>query len=536
MRSPRFPARRKALCVGLCVWGLQACSEGRLAGKPVVDETTNGLHARIRLADGSPAASAKVRLTPGWYVVGAVDSANRTFQTNSDGELEIQGLDAGSWWIEATLASGGNRTLLDWNPQLPRPADLVLMPSGRLVGQTFPLATVRLYGSDRSVLTDSQGRYVLDSLPPGPLSLRVDAATSGGDSLIGEATVQILTGETTTAVVREPVSTDRALWKEGRLAVIPADPSNQFDSLANFLVPITLGARDFADGITKPEDLLVTDRQGRALEFHLESWSLPAKKAVLWAKVPRVHPRQGDTLRLLWGKSGFVSRLAYTPTDSTYGIWHLDEADPLTNAHPSGPAIAKDSGTIAATGIVGEGRRFEINHWMRIASPGATSLAGGFTISCWVRLEGRQPNHAKILDLGPSAQPFGTILLDIDTSTGKAGMQISLADSSWQRIETKTPVAGWTHLAATWDGTTREAVFYRDGTEQGRLTTDAPLHDPSGYDLLLGNQSDGLDGIRGVLDEVRWDTSPRSASWIRHLHFTQSAQRIGLSPYSNHLP
>lgn len=529
MKHRPFRGISKTIFVLSSLWGLFSCSDDRVAGKPVVDETTNGFQARIHLADGRPASFAKVRLTPGWYVSGAADSANRTLMADAEGEIEVKGLEQGSWWLEASQGAGGARALLSWNPRSPRPSDLVLAPSGTLIGQTLPLATVRVYGSDRIVKADSLGNYVVDSLAPGPVSLRVDARTASTDSLIGESTERIVSGQTTNAVILDRVSTDRALWKEGRLAIIPADTSSRSDSLADFLIPVVLGEAEFSNGLAKPEDLLVTDRQGRTLEFHAETWNPSAKTAMIWARIPRVHPRRGDTLRVLWGKTGFVSDRASSPIDSVHGIWHLGAASPASNARPEGPAIAKDSGTSESAGIIGEGRRFLTTNWMRIPAPAAVSVTGGFTVSCWVRLEGSQPNHAKILDLGPSAAPFGTILMDIDTSTGRAGMQVSLSDSSWRRIETKLPLAGWTHLAATWDGASREAVFYRDGLEQGRLRTDAPLLDPTGHDLLLGNQPDGLDGIRGLLDEVRWDNIARSPDWIRHLHFLQSPSRIVLT-------
>ncbi|QQS03749.1 MAG: hypothetical protein IPK50_15770 [Fibrobacterota bacterium] len=529
MKHRPYRGISKAFFVIPSLWGLFSCSDDRVAGKPVVDETTNGFQARIHLADGTPASFAKVRLTPGWYVSGATDSANRTLMADAEGEIEVKGLEQGSWWLEASQGIGGARALLSWNPRSPRPSDLVLAPSGRLIGQTLPLATVRVYGSDRSVKADSLGHYVVDSIAPGPVSLRVDAGTASSDSLIGETTERIVSGQTTTAVIRDRVSTDRALWKEGRLAIIAADVSSRSDSLADFLIPVVLGEAEFSNGLAKPEELLVTDRQGRTLEFHAETWNPSAKTAVVWVRPGRVHPRRGDTLSLLWGKTGFVSNLASTPIDSVYGIWHLGGASIGSNTIPAGPAIARDSGTEAATGIVGEGRQFHGTDWMRIPAPTASSVARGFSVSCWIRADGRQLNHAKILDLGASSAPFGTILLDFDTTTGKAGMQVALGDSSWQRIEAKLPVAGWTHLAATWDGTSREAVFYQDGMEQGRIRTDAPLLDPAGHDLLLGNQSDGLDGIRGILDEVRWDSVARSPDWIRHLHFLQSPSRIVLT-------
>lgn len=509
-----------------------SCSDDRLAGKPVVDETTNGFQARILLSDSTPATGAAVLVTPGWYVSGESDSANRKLRTDDRGRIAIDALPDGDWWLEASQGGLAVRSLISWNSRHPTGAEMVLGRTGTVSGSTRPSATVRLYGTDRVAQADAAGNYILDSVAPGPVWLRADV----GDSLVGEGYVVLDPSSSAIASLKDSTSTARALWPQSRLACIPGDSSAGSDTLVDFLVPVRLGSDEFAAGLSDLGQLLVTDRSGHALEAQAEDWNPASDSGVVWVRVPTLHPSRGDTLRLLWGKPGFSAARSVGATDSVYGIWHLDAVAPLSNAVANGPAIAKDSGTASETGVVGRGRRFDGQAWMRIPSPSPSWFAEGFTISCWVRLDGPQPNSAKILDLGPSGPPFGSMLIDFDTSTGKTGLQIASVDSSWQRVESLVPAAGWAHLAATWDGVSREAVFYQDGVEQGRVQAAAAIQDPTGYDLLLGNQASGNDGIHGLVDEFRWDERVRTPAWIRHLHFTQVPDRIRVVPYTVGLP
>jgi|GEM_PF-3185403 len=525
-----------ALWALMVAGSLTSCSDGRQAGKPVVDETTNGLQARILLSDSALASEATVSLAPGWYDSGAPDSANRTFRTDGQGRIDIPNLPAGYWWLVASQGTQAARTLVAWNPGSSASVELVLGRLGRVVGTTAPFAVVRLYGSARGAQADAAGNYSMDSLAPGPAYLRSDIVQQGADSLVGEASVFLDPSDTLTAPALDSISTIRATWPQARLIVVPGDSGAGPDSLLDFLVPLTLGPEVFATGLGSSGLLMVTDVSGRELEADVEDWNPAVDSALVWVHVPVLHPLRGDTLRILWGKTGFAAPAVSGTTDSVYGIWHLGAASPLSNAVAAGPSVSMDSGTSSETGLLGRGRRFDGASWMRIPSPPISWFANGFTISCWVRLDGSQPNFAKIVDLGPSGPPYGSILIDVDTTTGKVGMQIALADSSWQRVDALAPADGWTQLAATWDGTSREAVFYEDGIEQGRFQATAAIRDPTGFDLLLGNQVGGDDGIHGLLDEIRLDERPQSPAWIRHLHFTQTPDRIRVVAYPTNLP
>jgi len=502
---------------------IQSCSPNRSAGKSVVDETTNGLHAVVLKADGSPAAEARVSIYPSWYVKGMSGTANRVVITDKNGNFELDSLGVGDYWIEVEQGNSGLRMPLHrgLNDSV-KVQTWTLSSLGALTGHAVPNAIVRVYGSQRATQVNAAGDFVLDSLPPGEFGIRVDAY-GVADSLLGEALVTVVAAQTVSAGNVDSLRFDPTTWKQSLRIIIPPDTGALTDTLQNFLVPVRLDVNTFADiqAIRGLQDVRIADAHYQELSYTVDEWNPSANIGVLWANLAVAHPRAGDTLYVIWDKPGLAAAqlLPSLRSDSVYGIWHFAEADPLAEATDLGTRIYADSGTVAAQGFVGFGRQFFGHNQMAIEPPAYQNILAGFTISCWVRLDSTQFNFAKIFDLGTSGPPFGTILIDIDTTTHTPAFQMAFVDSTYKRIVSKGASQGWTYLAVMWNGA--QMSFYRDGVLQGRLAVSALPFDYTGHPLLLGNQEDDLAGLIGVLDDFHFELRERSAAWIRHSYLTQ---------------
>jgi len=514
-----------------CV-GALACSSDQVAGKPVVDETTNGLQARLRLPDGTPADSTCVKVTPGWYVAGEPDSLNRAVITDRDGWIKLESLPVGDYWIVATRAKVGIRARLHWDPAGKSAAPSWTMEHlGSLRGTVSPGARIRAYGSDKIWQADSAGRFQIDALPPGPMDLRADVAGSNGDSLTGEGSVQVVPSNTTEAGDLASVLVDPSTWEHAALFTVDADPAaTPGETLADFPLALRIGSESFSRGLRRPSDLRVIDSRGTSIPFEVDEWDSLSSKAVVWANLPTAHPATGDTLRLLWGKPGLAEPPQPPGTDSVHAVWHFGGSAPLADASRSGHAIFLDSGTVSDTGILGHCRRFSGGQWMRAPAPAQTDFAHSFTISFWARIQGAQIRFAKLLDLGMTGTPYGSALFDVDTAAGEPAFQMAFADSSWKRFVGTGRTTGWIHLAATWDGSSRTMRYFQNGILQGEAVTSSGPLPMTGHDIILGNQETVDDGISGTLDEIHFDLRARSIGWIRHEAFSQSREHARIAP------
>ena len=517
---------RRILSGCIAAMAMVSCDDSRISAKPVVDETTNGFQARLLLPDGSPAAFARVKIASSWRLAGDTDGTSMVLACDADGRVGIPALPTGEYWLEAAGPTDGIRLPLRTRTGS-RDTSWQLLPLATVRGSTTPFARIRAYGSDRSWSADAQGRFELDALPPGRLNLRSESQQS--DSVATEASV-VTTGTsadtTTFSVTSLP---DASTWKHVWTQIVPPDPASTEDTLKGFRIPVRIDFRFFLEGLRTPNDLRILTSRNESVPFDVESWDEPGRSAVVWARLPTAHPRRGDTLDLVWGKSGLAPRQNASEPKSVYGIWHLGGSDPLADATGNSQAIRSDIGTRDTSGVVGQARALDSASQSRIIPPSYLSMDTGFTISCWARLDGRQVNHAKIFDLGETGPPFGTVMIDIDSATARPALQLAFADGTWKRVVARQNPSGWFHLGATWNGKDRVARFFVDGMLQDTIAASVALTTFTGHDLVLGNQETGSNGIFGGIDEFRLDLAVHSGGWIRHQWFSQRPENSSLT-------
>lgn len=495
----------------LAALALASCSDDRLVGKPVVDETTNGVQTRFLLPDGQPAVAARIDVAPSWHLAGLDAATTRARTTDSSGRWDASELPEGEYVLEVRAANLGLRTRLSISRGgTVRELVWTVEPLSTIRGSTAPGAVLRAYGSARTWSVGASGDYVLDSLPSGTWNLRADIATARGDSLLGESATTTTPEDTVLAQPLTGVVIDTDTWARVLRLAIPPMPDLP-ETLSDVLVPLAIRAGDLP---ADPGGLRIVDQDGEVVPFSVDEWDPARGNGLLWAHPDTVHPRRGDSFRILWGKPGVPVPPSPATPRSLFGIWHLSSRTPGTEASGAGPDIAADSGTIPSAGILGSARSFDGNDYLRIPPPPDSAIARAFTISCWVLPEGVQAGWAKILDLGSANAPFGTILFDIDSTTGRPAFQMAFSDGTWKRIVANTPLSGWTHLAATWDGSL--ATFHVDGIRQGTFASAIPPFPAAGHDLLIGNQEGGANGFSGRIDEIRFDLAVRQPDQLRY--------------------
>lgn len=499
----------------LLAFALAACSDDRAAGRPVVDETTNGVQARLSLPDGSPAVGARIDIAPSWHLEGLDDAIVRTRSTDSAGLWDASDLAAGDYVAEVRFGALGLRERLVVGPADSRRLEWTVSPFSTIRGSTLPGAILRAYGSSRIWRADSLGAFSLDSMPSGTWSLRADASTDHGDSLLGEGAVVAAPGDTLRAASPTGIDLDPSTWNQVASSILPPDPYGA-DSLAGVDVPLRLAASNLP---SDPRGLRVVDPRGIDLAFAVDEWDPAGGTGILWARAAALHPRRGDTLRIVWGKPGVPAAIPPRKTDSVHGVWHFAGGSPYDEASGSGPRVASDSGTTSGVGILGGAREFHGLEFLSIPAPPDSALRRAFTVSCWILAQGAQRPWAKVLDLGGANAPFGTILFDIDSATGRPAFQMAFSDSSRKRIVATSPLSGWTRLTATWNGA--EAALFVDGVLQGSFRSDLAPLPATGHDLVVGNQEGGADGFAGRIDELRFDLVARPVELIRHDAFLQ---------------
>lgn len=135
------------------------------------------------------------------------------------------------------------------------------------------------------------------------------------------------------------------------------------------------------------------------------------------------------------------------------------------------------------------------------------ALAGGLTVSAWVRREGSYYGFDGVLTKPVGAMPYNSWRLAVngdDAGMDAVDFHVGLVDDTGGTIGVSLPDATWTHVVGTWDG--RTMALWRDGMLVAVVGN--ALYEVDDQPVFLGCDDDHeVFGVthhfHGMLDEVR---------------------------------
>jgi hypothetical protein len=145
-------------------------------------------------------------------------------------------------------------------------------------------------------------------------------------------------------------------------------------------------------------------------------------------------------------------------------------------------------------------------------APAFDVVAGGITLSAWVKPESFSQADGRIIDKGTdvAAADDAWWMLSTAASGGQSRLRFRLKTDESATTATQVATSGalalgeWCHAAATWSGTSM--ILYKDGVEVGRVAKGgaAVAVNPDAK-VYIGNQLGGTQRRPwdGLIDEVR---------------------------------
>lgn len=308
--------------------------------------------------------------------------------------------------------------------------------------------------------------------------------------------------------------------------------------VAGFPLLIRLDSANFDFSRGRPTSFAFFDDKGIELDWELDRWDGPGRRAELWVRVDTVKGNSsGQALRMRWGYGTAVGRASngsnvFRASEGFSGVWHLDAAGPLLPRNEStgngrDASVWGYDGDESVEGAIGQADKLDASDDR--LDLGVFNLGPAATVSMWVRSGALTADPQRILHKmsetsspSPSGAAYG-IQMEANSRTPRGGVWVGwyLYGAPFGPTQ-----GGWDLLTFTWSNTTFSAylngafvqgnggVIPTDAEANPQTTTVGPLAAP------------GWAKFAGAVDEIRFERTARSSEWVRLCFENQKAGQV----------
>ncbi|MBN2037863.1 MAG: DUF2341 domain-containing protein [Chitinispirillaceae bacterium] len=383
---------------------------------------------------------------------------------------------------------------------------------------------VQVYGLDRVARADTgAGVFEILDVPPGTFNLRIVSSSSA----YAPVTVRQVRVTSGTATVIDTVRLERfSGWAHSRSVILNTAPSGAdvAGTVHDFpiLVRLTSPGFVFSQAQTNGEDIRFAKTDSTPLPYEIEQWDPVTGHAEVWIRVDTVFGNNGtQSILMFWGnpEAGNASNsCAVFGVDNRFiAAWHMDNScgDATTNHHDG-----TNSGADEVAGIIGPAMKFDGSDSIKIA--GLLGEPATVTLSGWVKTDTMLASGQEIITLGDAVLIRAN---EID-GYGTGGYARQYGDTAYTKVTSGLNIAktGWRHVAFTFDNAAHVQSLYIDGVlVRTEYNTYAIDYSGVGSNTLIGTHGNGKKSYnnRGMIDEVRVGSVPRTADWIKLCYMNQ---------------
>ena len=378
------------------------------------------------------------------------------------------------------------------------------------------------------------------SLTLGTKSIRVESTDQGGLTFDSVFTITVLAACATCV-------DDYTQWPYSKNITLntTATGAKVANTVTSFPVLVRLNPGNFSwFSQTRPvgTDVRFATSSGTHLPYQIERWvdvSGYLDTAEIWVLIPTVTGGNNlQTFKMYWGKSDAAdssnSSAVFSTANGFSAVYHLNEVgnttaggyDDATSNGYNGTGVAMGPSTNVGSAI-GIGQVFDGSTQRIGINKSAINTSTG-TISCWV-----QTPSSFTDDGGTSPYKRLAVGSDFATSrfflghagaTGPGQLYAALGSSTTNFGTPILSVSTMYYLSMTWNGTA-DTVFVNGAASGGKVGS--TLTSPS--QLIIGAYYDGGSTFnsrwQGQIDEVRIETTNRSANWMNLCYQNQQASQ-----------
>jgi len=263
---------------------------------------------------------------------------------------------------------------------------------------------------------------------------------------------------------------------------------------------------------------------GKPLAYQIDAWDAAKGAASIWVRMPTIKGNAQQKIDMFWGKPDAQSessgKAVFNESNGYLSVWHME--DPVKDE--VGTVESKDTGTIAAAGMIGMSRRFEPGKGISCGEKITSYPTGSspHTTEAWFKAE--RPNTT-VLAWGNEAGQ-GKVMMQYE-SPPHMNMACYFSGADVKGGSTLVP-AQWVQVVHAFKN--GDSRVYVNGVLDGVSTNAAaPLAIKSPARLYIGGWYDNYQ-FGGDIDEVRLSNVTRSADWVKLQYENQKPLQTLVGP------
>jgi hypothetical protein len=458
--------------------------------------------------------------------------------TDGQGNFVIDSVDTGRYYIEVNDEKG-KAVRMDCNVSSDPNSLLLdtLRPTGVIAGSIIPydssVSYVQIYGLDRAVkVQPATGKFTIDNIPQGNYEIRL--TTAGVPTQVVDSVA--VPSADTIKVASSP-------WQFSKKIILntTAGGAAVAGNVYGFpiLVRLTSAIFNFSQALANGDDIRFTKPDNTPLPFEIERWDASAGSAEVWVKVDTILGNNNvQFITMYWGNAAAATQSASSSVFDTaagfQAVWHMEKTSTSTVTDASGNhfnGVLSDTAPVAITGQIGDAFSFNgVSSYITIpnSAGGKLNLApqGRYSVSAWA-----------MIDSFPVVVKGVNDHIDI-VAKGNFDYHLQNVAAKWQFVEFQD-LKGWIEVLSPLSATAGEWALVtgvRDGTQEflyvNGICVDSTVSlaaDSSQrietIDVSIGRlNSPATYYFPGKIDEVRIESVPRSADWVRLCYINQKVQ------------
>ncbi|MCB9240272.1 MAG: T9SS type A sorting domain-containing protein [Flavobacteriales bacterium] len=264
-------------------------------------------------------------------------------------------------------------------------------------------------------------------------------------------------------------------------------------------------------------DIQLTNATGGRLDIELIDYDPVTGHIIFWGNVDMVKHDENTVLYLRHGNedSALVNPSSPSTWESSFrAVYHFDDLRDATS-NDNDPTNYSTSST---DGVLGNGRYFDGNDYMKVPSSSSLNVGGKhITMSAWVRIHGTPVDDAPFAVKGPSvnqeAYMFG---VNSGTNPVEINSRVTTNTGHYRHDNGSVATYEWALVHFVYDGTqgSNQKKVYVNGDLEYTATATGDIIQGND-DLFIGKRvySDNR-YFKGKIDELRISSSSRTAGWI----------------------